>query len=726
MVEARALCKVNINGVEGYRLQDSSGKVMDVPSKSIINAMANNKIIVNNLTIDDNDNLLIVVDNENINDSNVLEKMHKLISLIDKYRNEYYNEDREEVDNKEYDRLKDELDELERKAGFVLSNSPSLKVGCEVTSKLPKYTFKKPMLSLSKTKEVSGLQQFLSDKDGILSWKMDGLTVVVAYNNGELVSAITRGNGEIGEVITQNAKHFRNLPLRIPYKGKLVLRGEAVMTYSDFERINKGLVTSGDELKKNPRNLCSGTVRSVDSSVTKNRGVYWYAFELVSADCEIPNDIDKQFKWLNNNGFDTVQFMVVNSSNVVQAVMQFESIVESKKLDIPTDGLVLTYRDKKYGESLGVRAKSPRHSIAFKWEDEAVETKVIDIEWSPSRNGLITPVAIFEPVDIEGSTVSRASLHNVSIFAEKQLGYGDRIKVYKANMIIPQVLDNLDRTATCQIPGQCPCCGEPTVLHQDPKSGVYTLWCENSECAAKGTRSFEHFVARDAMNIDGVSTSTLNTLIECRIISDYASIYHINEHADEIINLEGFGYTSFMNIVNAVEKSRNVKPANLIYALGIPNIGLTTAKLICKHFGNDLVKTVTASYNDLINIDGIGDTIADSFTAYFADKNNAEAFVRLTKELNIIQEAVSNNTEMNGITICVTGDVHIFKNRRAIKDIVENLGGKLTGSVSKSTSYLVTNDTTSGSRKNKAAQEYGIPILTEQQFIEKFNLQKYV
>lgn len=752
MVKAKALEPLYTNGViTGYKLKDETGQVMNVNTSAIIDAMNKNLINIINLSITDDNKLVMKVEQKNNNETTPVEhsetvegnsnstdsvsktntnnskidRMHELVTILNKARKVYEQGTDEIMSNYEYDKLYDELTALEHELNTVLSNSPTINVGYEVVSDLPKKAHKEPMLSLGKTKDRESLVSWLNGKEGILSWKLDGLTVVLTYENGRLTEAVTRGNGEIGEVVTPNVKQFVNVPRQIAFDGRLVLRGEAVIRYSTFNKINAGLGPN-EEKYKNPRNLCSGSVRQLDSSITAQRNVEWYCFNVVEWEGSTINEIDKQFERLELLGFKTVEHRVVNASNILNTIKQFEEVVTNKKYDIPSDGLVLTYRDKQYGMSLGRTAKTPRHSIAFKWADEIAESTIEYIEWSPSRTGLINPVAVFKPVDIEGSTVSRASVHNVSIFAELELGYGDRVSVYKANMIIPQIADNLDRTGTCEIPATCPCCGCETEVHEDPKSGVLTLWCMNANCDAKGNRLMEHFVSRDAMNIDGISTATLITLSDEGIITDLPSIYHIHEHRDEIVNLDGFGITSFMNMCAAIDKSREVKVANLIYAMGIPNIGLATAKLICKHFGNDLYSIVSAKYYQLIEIEGIGDVIAQSFVDYFDDEDNVDQFVRLVKELKLIQEEVNTNTEMAGVTICVTGDVYIFPNRRAIKELVENLGGKLTGSVSKSTSYLVTNDTTSGSNKNKAAAAYGIPILTEQEFIDKFNLQQYM
>lgn len=749
MLKAVAIGYVNdANGnVIGYKLKDETGKEMEVNIEAIIGAIKANKINILNLRVDENDKLVVIKKEERNTETTKTEpkkvdvkqiksvasvkyqssgdakidRIHELVNLLNKARYAYEQEDEEIMSNYEYDKLYDELKALEEETGTVLNNSPTVNVGYEVVSDLPKKTHQTPMLSLEKTKERDELIAFLNGREGVLSWKLDGLTVVLTYDNGVLTEAVTRGNGEVGEVVTANAKTFENLPRKIAYTGHLVLRGEATISYADFEAINNSLPV-GEEPYKNPRNLCSGSVRQLDSSITAERHVNWTCFNIESYDGNLVNEVDKQLEAMKMLGFDVVEYEVVNSSNLLEAIDRFEAKIINKEMGRPSDGLVLTYRDKAYGKSLGRTAKAPRHSKAFKWQDETAVTTVTGVEWSVGKSGVITPVIEFVPTDIEGSTVSRASSHNVSIFLDMEFGIGDEIEVYKANMIIPQVSENLTRSGTCEIPGICPCCGCPTEIHEDPKSGVYTLWCMNADCEAKGNRLFKHFVSRDAMNIDGISGSTLETLSEAGIITDLPSIFHLDQHQSEIINMSGFGQKSYINMVTAINNARNVKLANLIYSLAIPNIGLATAKLICKHFNYDLADTVAATYDDLINIEGIGDVIADSFVGYFNDEANLDQFIRLVKELNIIHEEISSDTSMSGVTICVTGDVYIFPNRRAIKDLVESKGGKLTGSVSRSTNYLITNDTTSGSRKNKAAQEYGIPILTEQEFIDKFNL----
>lgn len=754
MLVVTAIKELKTNGVVvGYRLQDSNNATMDIKTEAIIEAYRANKVKISNLNIKDDNSIEFIQPQDKTetkpvekpaqpevkvqehtqssettqeNETDDIQRMKRIIKKLNEATKVYEQGKDEIMPNIVWDKLYDELMVLEQKTGVVLNDSPTVNVGYEVVSDLPKEKHNKKMLSLAKTKDKDELASFLGNQQGLLSWKLDGLTVVLTYEGGKLTKAVTRGNGDIGELVTPNAKQFKNIPRQIVFTNKLVLRGEAIIKYSTFEKINSAIAIEDDKYK-NPRNLCSGSVRQLDSKVTAERNVEWYCFEVV--ECEgknLSNNIDEQFNFLKVLGFDTVEYKVVNKDNIGEALKYFEDKVVNKSYDIPSDGLVITYRDKAYGLSLGTTSKTPKHSLAFKWEDETVESEIEYIEWSPSRTGLINPVAVFKPIDINGSTVSRASVHNVSIFLSLELGYGDKVSVYKANMIIPQILDNLTRSASCEIPSACPCCGGETEIHEEPDSGVLTLWCTDPDCPAKGNRLFEHFVSRDAMNIDGIGKSIISKFTELGILTDLVSMFHIEDYEDLITNLDGFGDKSFENMVNAIDKARDVKLQNLIYALGIPNIGLATANTICKHFKYDMRSTVTASYHDLLEIDTIGDVIAASFVEYFANEDNARQFVNLLKEVHLIEQTVSTNTSMSGVTICVTGDVDIFPNRRVIKDLVESLGGKLTGSVSHSTNYLVTNDTTSGSRKNKAAQEYGIPILTEKEFIDTFNLSEYI
>lgn len=652
---------------------------------------------------------------------NKQERIKELVELLNRAGRAYYQESNEIMSNYEYDALYDELVALEKETGMILANSPTVNVGYEVISELPKERHEKPMLSLDKTKEVEGLKSFLGDKDGMLSWKLDGLTVVLTYEDGKLVKAVTRGNGEVGEVVTNNAKTFKNIPLSVPFKGQLILRGEAVIKYSDFERIN-GEIEDVDAKYKNPRNLCAGSVRQLNNQITSERNVNFYAFTLVKADgVDFENSLENQYEFLKSQGFQVVPYKRVNSGNIQEKVQEYAKEIET--FDIPSDGLVLIYDDIKYGESLGRTAKFPRNGIAFKWKDETAMTTLKEIEWSPSRTGLINPVAIFEPVELEGTTVSRASVHNISIVESLQLGIGDKIEVYKANMIIPQISENHTRSGKLTIPDTCPACGGDTVI--SAVNGVKSLYCTNPKCVAKFIKKFTLFVSRDAMNIDGLSEETLDKFVGKGFIREYADIYRLNSHEDEIVAMAGFGRKSYDNLTASVDKSRHVPVFKLIYSLGIPNIGTANAKMICRHFGNDLDKIVNASVEELTGIDGVGDVIARAYVDYFADADNLEKLNNLLKEIVVEkpeETVVDADNDISGKTFVITGSVNHFDNRNQVKDLIESLGGKVTGSVTAKTDYLINNDNMSTSSKNKKAKELNIPIITEEEFMKMANI----
>ncbi|MCD7750579.1 MAG: NAD-dependent DNA ligase LigA [Lachnospiraceae bacterium] len=644
------------------------------------------------------------------------ERMLALHQILKKAARAYYAEDEEIMSNLEYDRLYDELVQLEEKTGIILAGSPTQTVGYTAVEELPKEAHERPMLSLSKTKDPLELKRFLLDKEGLLSWKLDGLTIVLTYENGGLTKAVTRGNGEVGEVITDNARTFINLPMRIPFQGKLILRGEAVITYSDFERIND---TIGEESQKykNPRNLCSGSVRQLNSEVTASRNVRLIAFTLVMCGEREFVTRREQMEFLASQGFETVEYRLVNGENILQAVQEFAHKIEH--FDVPSDGLVLCFDDIAYGESLGRTSKFPRDSIAFKWEDEERETKLLDVEWSASRTGLINPVAIFEPVELEGTTVSRASVHNVSIVKELRLGIGDVLRVYKANMIIPQIAENLTGSDTLEIPAVCPVCGAPTRI-RSIKEGQF-LCCTNPDCAAKKIKSFTLFVSRDALNIDGMSEATLEKFIAAGFLHKFRDLYYLKEHRDAIICMEGFGEKSCENLLQAVENSRQTTLARLIYALGIAGIGLATAKLICRHFQNDYDRLSRASVEELLEIDGVGEVLAKAFSGYFADADNRGDVEELLKELQLKEEETNADAEkLKGMTVVITGDLLLYENRNQLKEAIEAFGGKVTGSVSAKTSVLVNNNPASTSNKNKKARELDIPIMTEEDFVKQY------
>lgn len=655
-----------------------------------------------------------------------IERIKELVTVLNEAGKAYYSESREIMSNFEYDRLYDELVGLEAETGFIMAGSPTRNVGYEVLSELPKERHPEPMLSLDKTKDVAALQAWLKDEKGVLSWKMDGLTIVLTYENGELVKAVTRGNGEVGEVITNNARVFVNLPVTIPYKGQLVLRGEAVITYSDFERINEEIEAQnlnreendqgGVQAKyKNPRNLCSGSVRQLNNEITAKRNVNFFAFALVSADgVDFHNSRKAQFDWLMEQGFTVVEHKVVTADTVEETVQWFSAQIAEN--DFPSDGLVIIYDDIAYGLSLGRTAKFPRNAFAFKWKDETALTVLKEIEWSPSRTGLINPVAIFEPVELEGTTVSRASVHNVSILEELALGIGDEITVYKANMIIPQIADNLTRSGNLTIPDTCPVCGEKTLIKQ--QNDVKVLYCVNEKCQAKHVKGFTHFVSRDAMNIDGLSEATLEKFIQKGFIKEFADLFHLNRYKDDIIAMEGFGEKSYDRLISSIEEARKVTPAKLIYSLGIANIGLSNAKLICRHFDNDIEQVVHAGQEEIVGIDGIGGVIAESLTEYFRDEENVRCFYDLLKEVELLQENISSDGKLNGLVFVITGNVEHFANRNELKAYIEQNGGKTTGSVTSKTNYLINNDVHSASSKNKKAQELGVKIISEEEFLK--------
>lgn len=645
---------------------------------------------------------------------NSLQRMKELVEKLDQAAKTYYQEDREIMSNQEYDSLYDQLEQLEKETGTVLTNSPTVRVGYEAVNELPKEEHPSPMLSLDKTKDREVLRGFIGNHKCLLSWKLDGLTIVLTYENGELVKAVTRGNGIVGEVITNNARVFKNIPLRIPYKGQLVLRGEAIITYSEFERINE-TIGDADAKYKNPRNLCSGSVRQLNNEITAKRNVRFYAFALVSAqDVDFSNSREQQFIWLKKQGFEVVEYKVVTSESLDEAMDYFSKAIVNN--DFPSDGLVVNYDDIAYGESLGSTAKFPRNSFAFKWADEMRETRLVDMEWSPSRTGLINPVAIFEPVELEGTTVSRASVHNISIVKELQLGIGDTIKVYKANMIIPQIAENLTRSGNLVIPDKCPVCGREARIRKE--NDVETLYCMNPDCVAKKIKSFSLFTSRDAMNIDGLSEATLEKFIAMGFIHNFGDIFEIGKYKDQIVEMEGFGQKSFDNLMVSLEKAKKTTLAKVIYSLGITGIGLANAKVICKYFDDDIEKIRHADEEEISAIEGIGPVIAGSMADYFKSAENNQKLDHLLSHLHLVHEETSAEQVFAGKTFVITGSVEHFSNRSEAKEFIEARGGKVTGSVTKKTDYLINNDKTSASSKNKKAQELGIPILSEEDFLE--------
>ena len=652
-------------------------------------------------------------------DQSKTERMKELIDVLNKAAYAYYAKDMEIMSNYEYDALYDELVLLEEETGVVLSNSPTIHVGFEAVDELPKERHEKPMLSLAKTKSREELREWLNGKEALLSWKLDGLTIVLTYDNGTLQKAVTRGNGEIGEVITNNARVFKNIPHKIAFEGRLILRGEAVITYSDFEKVNAE-IADADAKYKNPRNLCSGSVRQLNNEITSKRNVRLFAFNLVDAigadgvAVDFKNDRENQFLFLKEQGFDVVEYYRVNPDTIMDTIEQFATKIVD--YDVPSDGLVLTLCDLAYGESLGRTAKFPRDSIAFKWADETAQTTLLEIEWSPSRTGLINPVAIFEPVQLEGTTVSRASVHNLSIMEELELGIGDQITVYKANMIIPQIAENLTRSRKIQIPKTCPVCGKATQICQE--NDTKTLVCPNPECEAKKIKSFTLMVSRDALNIDGLSEATLEKFIAKGFVHSFADIFRLNRFEKEITEMDGFGEKSFQNLMASLEQARNTTLPRYLYAIGITGIGVANAKMLCKAFQYDFEKIKSATMEELSEVDGIGEVLAEGIISYFTDEKKAQNALELLEELQI--EKPEQNEEEQifaGMTFVITGNVYHYANRNEVKDVIEQKGGKVAGSVSSKTNYLINNDVTSTSGKNKKAKELGIPIISEEEFI---------
>ena len=646
-----------------------------------------------------------------------LERLKYLVDILNKASKAYYAQDKEIMSNFEYDKLYDELVALEEETGVTLANSPTVNVGYEAVEELPKEAHETPMLSLGKTKDREELRDWLQGKEGLLSWKLDGLTIVLTYQNGKLEKAVTRGNGEIGEVITNNARTFQNLPLNIQFKGELILRGEAVISYSDFEKLNAEIADEAAKYK-NPRNLCSGSVRQLNNEITAKRNVRLYAFSLVKAEgVDFANSRERQFAFLKEQGFDVVDYIKVTPETILGAIETFEKRIE--EYDIPSDGLVMTYEDIAYGESLGRTAKFPRHSIAFKWRDEIRETTLKEIEWSASRTGLINPVAIFEPVELEGTTVSRASVHNISVVRALKLGLGDRITVYKANMIIPQIAENLTESDSLEIPKCCPVCGGATEIRSVNEAQF--LYCTNEACDAKSIKAFTLFVSRDAMNVDGLSEATLEKFVDSGFLQEFADLYHLDRYKEEIVSMEGFGERSYQKLMTGIEASRETTLPRVLYALGIANIGVATAKVLCKQFDYSMEKLMHATQEELSAVEGIGDVIAAAFVEHMQNPKNIARIENLMKEVHL-QEIVVNAGEqsLSGKSFCITGSLNHYSNREELKEIIEQKGGKVTGSVTSKTECLINNDITSNSGKNKKAKELQIPILTEDAFIEKY------
>ena len=640
-------------------------------------------------------------------------RMKELIDLLNKASMLYYQKSTPMMTDYEYDKLYDELVSLEKETNMVFSNSPTINVEPTVSTELEKTTHPYPMLSLSKTKNPDDLVSFIGNKEGLLSWKLDGLTIVLTYENGKLASGVTRGNGIIGEVVTENVKKFKNIPLSINYTGRLVLRGEAIIKYSDFEKMNV------DSEYKNPRNLCSGSVRQLDSSVTAERNVNCIIFALIEASSELSNYKDKNFEWLRSLGFETVEYVKVDKNNLKDEVLNYKEKI--KTYDIPSDGLVLTFNDIEYGNSLGSTAKYPKHSIAFKWQDETAKTILREVDWMASRTGLINPVAVFDPVELEGTIVSRASLHNISILRELKIGLNDEIEVYKANMIIPQIANNITCSNNLVIPDKCPVCNHKTEIVTN--NDITYLYCPNEFCFAKFMKRLSLFVSRNAMNIDGISEAILSRLINENMVKTYADLYNLSIYKDKIINFDGFGEKSYNNLIESIEKSRKVKLANFIYSLGIPDIGLSRAKLICSKFNNDIDVVSNLSYDKLSEIVGVGDVIAKEWIDTFKNPDFISEYNKIKKEIILIDN-VNNKTTLKDKTFVITGSVNNFKNRDELIEYIESLGGKVVKAISNNVDFLINNDITSTSSKNTKAKELGIKIISEDDLLKMSNNKK--
>ncbi len=648
-----------------------------------------------------------------MNDSKT-ERIKELVSLLNEASMAYYQQDTEIMSNLEYDTLYDELLTLEKETGLILSKSPTQNVGYEIISELPKERHAAPMLSLDKTKSVEDLAAWLGSQTGVMSWKMDGLTVVLTYDGGELVKAVTRGNGEVGEVITNNARVFANLPNRISYTGALTIRGEAVITYHDFERIN-ATIPDVESKYKNPRNLCSGSVRQLNNRITAERNVHFFAFNMLdTGDAAVDATMNQKFDFLSSLGFEVVEHVDVTAQTMEDTVHLFAEKINTN--DFPSDGLVLSFDDVVYGRNLGRTAKFPRDSIAFKWADEEAETTLRHIEWSPSRTGLINPVAVFDPVSLEGTSVSRASVHNVSIVRQLALGVGDTIKVYKANMIIPQISENMTKSGSVVIPDTCPACGGKTEIRDENQA--QTLICPNPSCPAKAIKLFTHFVSRNAMNIDGLSEATLEKFLDCGFLKELCDIYHLERYRDEIIALDGFGEKSYSNMMESIEKSRTTELSRVLYGLGILNVGTAMAKAICKYFKQDIDAIIQADASVFAEIEKIGDIIAEGIVAYFADAENVRVLREILKEVTLVVEDNQLEQDLEGKTFVITGSLTHFANREELKKLIEDRGGKVAGSVSAKTTYLINNDILSSSSKNKKAKSLGVPIISEDDFLK--------
>lgn len=633
----------------------------------------------------------------------------------------YYKNDNPIMTDKQFDDLFDELEKLENETGFVMCGSPTQKVQGYVINELKKVKHTKPMLSANKTKEISEIERFIGNQLCILSWKLDGLTIVLRYKDNKFTQAITRGNGEIGEDVTHTMSMCSNIPMTIPYTGDLEVRGECVISWEEFNKINETL----NDQYKHPRNLAAGTVRQLDSNISRSRKLTFKAFELVQDELYERSktnlllrdqlmDIKESFDYLEECGFEVVEHELVTNNNISDVIERFDP----EKYQYPVDGLVVMYNSYEYGKQQGKTSHHPLNMLALKWEDQLYETTLEDVLWNTSKTGLINPVAIFSPVDLDGAITTRATLHNVSYIEDLELGIGDSIQIYRSNMVIPKVHESLTRSNNLDIPSKCPCCGGDVEIHNE--NGSKTLHCMNQQCSAKLLSQFVYFVSRECMNIDGLSEATLDRFIQAGWLIQLKDIYHLYEHKKEMIHMDGFGKRRVEKLLDAIEKSRNSKLSNFITALSIPLIGKSTAKdmaKVCHNHINEFFLNIESKF-DWSNVDGIGDTTNDSINDYF-DKN-LEAVKDLIKEINFSSSENDNHSskDLSGLTFVITGKVEKYKNRNVMKEEIESKGGKVSGSVSSKTNYLVNNDMSSNSSKNKKAKELMIPIITEDELIK--------
>ena len=650
--------------------------------------------------------------------ANKIARIEELVTILNKASEAYYNGQDEIMSNYEWDAMFDELTALEEETGHILSNSPTQNAGYESTSG-QKEAHEFSALSLAKTKKVEELEKWAEDYPIWLSWKLDGLTLVITYDNGKLVKILTRGNGTIGTNITHLKNSIKGFPLEVPYKGHLVVRGEAVISYTDFAAIND-MIEDEDEKYANSRNLASGTLNLDDVDEVKNRKVHFHAFTLVHMDEPMISWGDRM-NFLEKMGFTVVDRELGDAKTIGSMIDKWTKRVESGKMDLPVDGLVICYDDTEYASTGSVTGHhATRAGYAFKWQDEAVDSRLRYIEWSCAVS-TISPVAVFEPVQIEGTTVSRASLCNLSEIERLGVGKECTLSVIKANKIIPKCIAVKDAVGELEIPTECPVCRAATRIHTSA-SGTKTLHCTNPDCTAKNVKKFSRFVSKNGMDIEGLSVQTMLRFINEGFIREFADIYKLSQHFATISELEGFGEKSCENMNKAIEKSRNVHPVNFIFAICIPMIGTDAAKKIVNTVGFDGFLERMEQSIGFEDIDGIGGEKSNSILQWYANDTNQNALEHLLQVVEI-QKVEKKNTEngtCNGLTFVITGDVHQFKNRDEFKVYVESQGGKVAGSVSGKTNYLVNNDVESTSSKNKKAKDLGIPIISEDTFVEMF------